>query len=114
MLLRSTDTEGIFYCHSLIEINKQQNKLTASIEKPILTSPKFLFKTELLNSTTIRIRIIPNGYIGINRINCHWNNNLTYGQTADLIIGGIEIKKRKFLTQTINVFDEYLSQIFFF
>jgi hypothetical protein len=64
----------------------------ASIENPILAAPKFLLKTEQMNSTTIRIRIIPNGYIGMNRIICHWENNLTFGQTADLTIGGNEKK----------------------
>jgi hypothetical protein len=87
LVLRSTDAEGIFYCNG-------------QVDYPILTSPKFELKTEEMNSTTIRIRIKPNGFIGVNRISCHWNDNLTYGQAADLIIGGIKIMKRKFLTKS--------------
>jgi len=95
-VLRSTDTEGIFYCNGRVELKKQRSKLMASIENPIPAAPEFLLKTEQMNSTAIRIRIIPNGFIGINRINCHWSDNLPNGQVADLTIGGIEIKKRKF------------------
>jgi hypothetical protein len=91
LVLRSTDNEGIFYCNGGVEINKQKSKLMATIDNLILAPPSFLLTTEQLNSTTIRIRIKPNGYIGINRISCHWSDNLTYGQTADLIIGGMEI-----------------------
>ncbi len=91
LVLRSTDSQGIFYCNSRVEINKQQNKLVASINDPILTSPTFQLIAEQANSTTIRIRILPNGYIGVNRISCHWDKNVTYGQTVDLIIGGILI-----------------------
>lgn len=100
LVLRSTDAEGIFYCNGQIDFKKRRSKLTASIDYPISTSPKFQLKTEEMNSTTIRIRIKPNGFIGVNRISCHWNDNLTYGQAADLIIGGIEIMKRKFLTKS--------------
>jgi hypothetical protein len=90
LILRSTDKQGIFLCNSRTELKKQQNKLTVSIEGPKSTPPKFLLKVDEINSTTIRIRVTPNGYIGVNRISCHWNNNLTYGQTADLIIGGMQ------------------------
>ena len=91
LILRSTDTEGIYYCNSRVELNKQGRKLLASFEKPILTSSKLLLQTQQINSTTIRIRIKPNGYIGVNRISCHWDNNITYGQLGDLIIGGIAL-----------------------
>ena len=88
-MLRSTDPEGIFRCESRAEINKQRSKLVATINNPISTSPAFKLITEQTNLTKILIRIIPNGYIGTNRINCHWENNVTYGHSADLIIGGI-------------------------
>ncbi len=96
MVLRSNDTLGIYYCTSRVEINKQRNKLMASIDKPILAYPSFRLKTEQINASTIRIRIKPNGYVGINRISCHRNNNLTYGQTADLIIGGMNLRNKDF------------------
>ncbi|CAF2529323.1 unnamed protein product [Rotaria sp. Silwood2] len=70
-----------------IELNKQNNELIASIYNPILTSTEFQLKTEQVNSTTIRIHIIPNGYIGVSRINCHWSTNITYRETVDLYIG---------------------------
>ncbi|CAF4552199.1 unnamed protein product [Rotaria sp. Silwood2] len=76
-----------------IELNKQNNELIASIYNPILTSTEFQLKTEQVNSTTIRIHIIPNGYIGVSRINCHWSTNITYRETVDLYIGGIQIKR---------------------
>ena len=88
LLLRSTDNEGVFDCNSRVQLNKQQSKLTASIENLNMTPPMFLLKTEQTNGTTIRIRVKPNGYIGLNRISCHWKNNQTFGHTADLIIGG--------------------------
>jgi hypothetical protein len=91
LVLRSTDNEGIFYCNSGLEINKQRSQLIATIDNPIVTPPAFLLITQQTNSTTIKIRIKPNGYIGINRISCHWSDNVTDGQPADLIIGGIEI-----------------------
>ncbi|CAF0973314.1 unnamed protein product [Rotaria sordida] len=87
LVLNSTDNERIFYCSSRIEFDKQRDKLVASIDNPVLTSPSFQLKTEQANSTTIRIRIIPNGYIGVNRISCHWNKSITDGQPVDLIIG---------------------------
>ena len=68
LVLRSTDNEGIFYCNSGVEINKQKGILMATIDNPILVPPSFLLTTEQMNKTTIRIRIKPNGYIGINRI----------------------------------------------
>lgn len=70
-----------------MDIKNQSNKLTVSIDKPMLSSQKLLLRTSKINSTTIRIRVIPNGYVGINTISCYWNNNRTFAQTADLIIG---------------------------
>ncbi|CAF3581864.1 unnamed protein product [Adineta steineri] len=87
LVLNSTDSQGIFYCNSRVELTKQKNKLTASINHLGANPPTFQFKTEPFNSTTIRIVITPNGYIGTSRISCHWDNNITYGQTVDLIIG---------------------------
>ncbi|CAF2960440.1 unnamed protein product [Rotaria sp. Silwood2] len=87
LVINSKDKERIFYCSSRVELDKQRNKLMASIDKPVSTSPAFEIKTEQANSTTIRIRIIPNGYIGVNRIICHWSNNISNGQAVDLIIG---------------------------
>ncbi|CAF3239766.1 unnamed protein product, partial [Rotaria socialis] len=72
--LNSTETEGIFHCSSPVELHKQRAKLTVSIERPIVTPPAFQLQTEQVNSTTIRIHVIPNGYIGVNRINCHWDD----------------------------------------
>jgi hypothetical protein len=76
-----------------LEINKQKGKLMTTIDYPIIAPPAFLLTTEQTNSTTVRIRIKPNGYIGINRIRCHWSDNATDERPADLIIGGIEITK---------------------
>jgi hypothetical protein len=90
LVLNSKGSQGIFYCNSRVEISKQQHKLVAAIDNPISTSPEFQLINEEHNSTTIRIRILPNGDIGTYRICCHWDNNVTYGQTADLIIGGIK------------------------
>ena len=95
LVLNSTDKQGIFYCYSQVKKIDQDNKLMASIDDPTATSLKLQLKTEQVNSTVIRIRIIPNGYLGINYVSCYWNNNITYGQTAELIIGGIETKKSK-------------------
>ncbi|CAF4552677.1 unnamed protein product, partial [Rotaria socialis] len=59
--------------------------------------PAFQLQTEQVNSTTIRIHVIPNGYIGVNRINCHWDDKKKYAQVVDLIIGEkpgpIQLKK---------------------
>ena len=89
LVLRSNGSSGIFYCRSKTE---GQRPLTASIDNSAKTSPTFLMRTEQINSTTLRIRIQPNGYIGINRINCHWIDNHTYPQTADLVIGGMKFE----------------------
>ncbi|CAM4906833.1 unnamed protein product [Rotaria socialis] len=95
--LNSTETEGIFHCSSPVELHKQRAKLTVSIERPIVTPPAFQLQTEQVNSTTIRIHVIPNGYIGVNRINCHWDDKKKYAQVVDLIIGEkpgpIQLKK---------------------
>ncbi len=101
LVLNSTDAQGIIYCNGRVDINKQRNKLTASFDRPISAPPIFQLKTEQVNSTTIRIYILPNGYIGTNRISCYWDNNVTYGQTADLIIGGSEIKKKHICKYTL-------------
>ncbi|CAF5051847.1 unnamed protein product, partial [Rotaria magnacalcarata] len=86
--LNSTEKERIFHCSSPVELHKQRAKLTVSIEKPIVTPPAFQLQTEQVNSTTIRIHVIPNGYIGVNRIHCHWDDKENYAQVVDLIIGG--------------------------
>ncbi|CAF1647953.1 unnamed protein product [Rotaria magnacalcarata] len=95
--LNSTEKERIFHCSSPVELHKQRAKLTVSIEKPIVTPPAFQLQTEQVNSTTIRIHVIPNGYIGVNRIHCHWDDKENYAQVVDLIIGEkpglIQLKK---------------------
>ena len=87
--MRSNDVEGSFYCHSQSVNNEEQRQLTASIEHPPTITPTLLMRTEPMNSTTIRIRIQPNGYIGISQISCYWNNSFANRQIADLIIGGM-------------------------
>lgn len=88
LVLRSDDVEGNFYCHSHLTNTQERRILTASIEHPVTTMPTFFMKTEQINTTTLRIRIRPNGYIGINQINCYANNNSSHRQIADLIVGG--------------------------
>lgn len=92
LVLRSNGSSGIFYCHSKTEGRRE---LTASIDNSAKTSPTFIMKSEQINATTLRIRIQPNGYIGINRINCHWADNQTYPQTADLVIGGMKAETNR-------------------
>jgi len=89
LVLKSTDNEGLFHCNARVNLQDQKQRLTASIENVNINPPKFNFNVEQINETTIRIRIKPNGYVGVNRISCHWNNNLTFGHTVDLIVGGI-------------------------
>ncbi|CAF0815218.1 unnamed protein product [Rotaria sp. Silwood1] len=111
LVIDSTDKERTFYCSSRVNLDKQGNKLMASIDKPVSTSPEFILKHEQANSTAIRIRIIPNGYIGVNRIICHWDNNITYGQIADLIIG--EQPGRIQLKESCQAYDyRYVQCIF--
>ena len=88
----STEKERIFHCSSPVELHKQRAKLTVSIEKPIVSPPAFQLQIEQVNSTTIRVHVIPNGYIGVNRIRCHWDDTLLYHHAVDLIIGGREKK----------------------
>jgi hypothetical protein len=100
LVLNSTNTQGVLYCNGRVDINKQRNKLTASFDPRIPTPPAFQLKTEQANSTTIRIYILPNGHIGAGRISCYWDNNISNGQTADLIVGGSEIKKKHISVNT--------------
>lgn len=62
--------------------------MTISIETPIKSPPNFLLKIEKANSTTIRVRIVPNEYVGINRLFCHWSKKMSEGVAVDLRIGG--------------------------
>lgn len=105
LVVNSTDEEVIIHCSSRIELDKLQNPLIASIDREIKSPPAFRLESEKANATTIRIRIIPNGYIGINQIICHIKNNITFGQPVDLIIGGIEMKKNKFDFRLEKVLD---------
>ncbi|CAF1369710.1 unnamed protein product [Rotaria sordida] len=110
-VFNSTEKQGIFYCSSRIDLNEQNNNLMASINYSVLTSPAFELKTEQVNSTTIRIRIIPNDYIGINRIICHWNNNITYGKPINLTIG--EKPGLIQLSQSCQIYDHHYVQCIF-
>ncbi|UJR36296.1 hypothetical protein I4U23_029025 [Adineta vaga] len=98
LVLHSNDSLGIIYCNSRVQINEQPSRLTASLDEPVKTYPKFEMHTEEHNATTIKILIKPNGFIGGSRIHCHWANNESYGQTAELIIGEkpgvIQLKER--------------------
>jgi hypothetical protein len=111
LVLHSSDSQGTFYCNSRVDIQKQRNKLVATIDNTVAVSPIFQLHTEQTNSTTIRIRIVPNGHIGINRISCHWDNNATYGQAADLIIGGIQMNSL-ILKRDFQIIPNSIAKVF--
>lgn len=92
LVLQSNGSNGIFYCHSK---TKERKQLTASIENSAKITPACIMRTEQINATTLRIRIQPNGDIGIHRINCHSTDNRTYPSTADLVIGSMKIKNNQ-------------------
>ncbi|CAF0783445.1 unnamed protein product [Adineta ricciae] len=88
LFLNSSDSLGILYCNSQVPIAAEGKILTASFGKPVEAPPAFGFRTETHNSTTLKILIKPNNFIGANYIYCHWNNNITYEKP-----GIIELKE---------------------
>jgi hypothetical protein len=87
--MNTNDRERSFHCNSERNLVQTKAKLVSIIDGSNVASPLFQMVTQTVNSTAIRITIIPNGYIGTSRIFCHRTDNNASGALADLIIGGI-------------------------
>ena len=88
LILNADDEQGVLYCNSRVELDRQAKGLIASIEPPVSSSQRLQLSQEQVNSTAIRIVISPNGHIGAHRIRCHWSDDPIGGPRTDVLIGG--------------------------
>jgi hypothetical protein len=91
LTLNLSATEAVFYCNGKVELKNHHKNLTMELEwlnKENSTPSAVQSITEPFNSTTMRIRIFPNGHFGIAKVHCYWAGDQAQGEYADLIIGG--------------------------